>query len=128
MQRWWGDSVNGQPWNFDNTGGKCKKQDGTLALGYSKIKRRNVGDGEIWGSDFGGKDSVKKTMTVENKVGSCHPRDKEKVEAMSISAFILVVLQDENAKLLVKKAVYLHRESSVVCDASYGYRVVMRIK
>ena len=74
-----------------------------------------------------GHDSAKETVVID-KVGSCCRRDKEKVEALSVSAFVLVSLQDGYAKRLVKKAIYLHSASSVVWGASYGYRLVMRIK
>lgn len=52
-----------------------------------------------------------KGIVVTDEAGGCFRRDKEKIEAMSVSAFILVSLQDEYAKQLVKKAIYLHSES-----------------
>lgn len=104
----------GQLWSFENTGGKRKKQDGRSGLGNSKIKQRNLGDGKIWGSSFGGSKGrtywqFKKVVVTDEMGGYC-PEDERVVEAVTVSAFIQFTI-----------SIYLWW-------SNYAYRVLTRIQ
>lgn len=72
-------------------------------------------------------DGAKRTV-VTDEVKGCCLRDKEKVKPWVSPLLFYLVYKTNMQRYWLKKVIYLYSKSSMVCGASYGDRIVMKIK